>query len=204
MHEQLINDDLVKYIELHENFLTAEECQAIIEKYKFEPTVEKYHFPSETGDLRTFMKTDISEDSEAVFGSNGLTVEGIVEKTRALSEDYLKRHNLNYKLDMSTIRFLQHKDGTPMVRHYDEEMDYIDNKETFRLCAPLVYLNDNYEEGEIVFGDMGYTYKPKAGTLLIFPASFMYAHHVNAPKGSNKYILKFNFNVNKDEYLTSK
>lgn len=44
--------------------------------------------------------------------------------------------------------------------------------------ATLIYLNDDYEGGEIYFPTHGISLKPKAGDLLMFPGNMHYAHGV--------------------------
>ena len=72
------------------------------------------------------------------------------------------------------------------VYHNDFNVDY-ENK-SYRAITYLWYLNDVEEGGETVFfGD--YKIKPKAGTLIFFPASWCYPHTGKMPISSNKYII---------------
>ena len=42
--------------------------------------------------------------------------------------------------------------------------------------SAVVYLNDNYEGGEIEFVRQGIKIKPKAGDIIVFPSNFVYEH----------------------------
>lgn len=42
----------------------------------------------------------------------------------------------------------------------------------------IMYLNDNYEGGELFFPKYNFHIKPKPGTLIFFPSTNMYAHGV--------------------------
>lgn len=42
----------------------------------------------------------------------------------------------------------------------------------------LVYLNSDFEGGELIFPDYGLVIKPKAGDMLMFPSGHQYSHHV--------------------------
>lgn len=62
-----------------------------------------------------------------------------------------------------------------------------------------IYLNDNYDAGEIyyVFKDQKITYKPNAGEIIVFPSgaplwpgNCHYFHGVNTPKNGRKYLLR--------------
>jgi hypothetical protein len=53
----------------------------------------------------------------------------------------------------------------------------------------LIYLNDNYEGGEIVFPKQDLTIKPKSGMLIAFPGNIMYPHLVQPSYGDLRYAL---------------
>jgi predicted 2-oxoglutarate/Fe(II)-dependent dioxygenase YbiX len=45
-----------------------------------------------------------------------------------------------------------------------------------RLLSAVLYLNDDYQGGELHFPRQGLTYNPRAGSLLLFPSNFCYPH----------------------------
>lgn len=45
--------------------------------------------------------------------------------------------------------------------------------------ATLIYLNDDYEGGEIVFPTHNFSFRPKMGDLIMFPGNMHYPHKVN-------------------------
>ena len=47
-----------------------------------------------------------------------------------------------------------------------------------RVLSVLLYLNDDYNGGEITFRQSGVTIKPEAGSLVFFPSNFLYVHEV--------------------------
>jgi predicted 2-oxoglutarate/Fe(II)-dependent dioxygenase YbiX len=63
-----------------------------------------------------------------------------------------------------------HADGEDPEGHPNEAfiVDY----------GAVIYLNDDYEGGEIYFPDHKLEFKPKAGTLVFFPSNTMYIHGV--------------------------
>lgn len=69
--------------------------------------------------------------------------------------------------------------------HY--ESDNIENSR--RVFAYILYLNDVEEGGETEFLYFHKRIKPKAGTLVIFPAGFTHTHRGNPPLSNEKYIL---------------
>lgn len=58
-----------------------------------------------------------------------------------------------------------------------------------RLLTYVLYLNDVEEGGETEFLYQGKRVKPKAGTLLLWPAGFTHVHRGNPPLSGEKYIL---------------
>lgn len=45
-----------------------------------------------------------------------------------------------------------------------------------RVVSGIIYLNEDFEGGELEFPLLNYTYKPKAGDLVLFPSNYIYAH----------------------------
>jgi hypothetical protein len=68
-------------------------------------------------------------------------------------------------------------DGTPK-----------DDCSQFRVSA-VVYMNDNFSGGELVFPRIGYSYKPVAGSCVIFPSHIGYSHFVNHVNSGERVVL---------------
>lgn len=58
-----------------------------------------------------------------------------------------------------------------------------------RLLTWMLYLNDVEEGGETEFLYLHKRIKPKAGTLLIWPAAFTHTHRGNPPLSGSKYVI---------------
>jgi hypothetical protein len=58
-----------------------------------------------------------------------------------------------------------------------------------RMMAYIFYLNDVEEGGETEFLYLHKRIKPKAGTMILFPASYTHTHRGNPPLSSEKYII---------------
>lgn len=57
--------------------------------------------------------------------------------------------------------------------------------EKYLKFSSIIYLTDDYEGGEIEFPDLGFSYKPKAGDLIVFP-SHGYVHEVKPVISGNR------------------
>ena len=89
----------------------------------------------------------------------------------------------------SFINILQIQHYTINVGHYVYHNDYYAlDRNQFRFLTFIWYLNDVEIGGETeFFGNI--KIKPKAGTLVIFPATWTYIHKANTPISNDKYIL---------------
>lgn len=75
-------------------------------------------------------------------------------------------------------------EGAELVVHVDNHTD------PSLVYAAIMYLNDNYTNGELIFPERGISYRPKAGSLVIFPTHSEYLHGTNAPgPGPMRYVL---------------
>lgn len=55
--------------------------------------------------------------------------------------------------------------------------------------SALLFLNDDYEGGEFAFPRKEMIFKPKAGTLLLFPVSFTHTHEVKKVLRGSRYAM---------------
>ena len=58
-----------------------------------------------------------------------------------------------------------------------------------RAVSSIVYLNDDYEGGEVEFVNFGLKIKPQAGMMLLFPSTYPYAHIAHPVTSGTKYSL---------------
>lgn len=87
----------------------------------------------------------------------------------------------------ATFRINKYDSGVGMGAHVDRD-DY--NENAYYVVA--TYLNDDYDDGEILFIDSDTKIKPKAGDILIFPGNLM--HKVFPVKNGNKMIITHHLN----------
>lgn len=89
------------------------------------------------------------------------------------STNYLNQHTSidpsKYQIDLSHVPIKKWNMGANMGPHSDGGYGY--SKLSF---TTVTYLNDQYGGGEIDFPDHGISIKPRAGSLIMFPASFIH------------------------------
>jgi hypothetical protein len=59
--------------------------------------------------------------------------------------------------------------------------------------SAVVYVNDNFSGGELVFPKIGYSYKPVSGSCIIFPSHVEYSHYVDILVTGERIVLPFWF-----------
>jgi hypothetical protein len=99
-------------------------------------------------------------------------------------------------LGFSTLQRMQ--EGVELKGHVDQQTD-----PSIRY-ATILYLNDDYEGGELFFRNIDLEIKPKKGSLLIFPGTEEFFHGVNTVKsGPIRYVI-IGFIKEKDFYKFNK
>ena len=75
------------------------------------------------------------------------------------------------KENETEIGIYKYFEGQSMGPHvdYNEDNNYLE-------YTIVVYLNDDYEGGELYFNEFDITLKPKAGSIVMYPSTFPYTH----------------------------
>jgi len=98
---------------------------------------------------------------------------------------YCKENNLKHTFRFSPLTISKYNQHGGMGTHVDSDSDF--NKS----ASAIIYLNDEYEGGEVVFDNFGISLKPEAGSILMFPSHTPYEHTVKAIKSGHKYMCSF-------------
>lgn len=128
-----------------------------------------------------------------------------VEVTNALT-DYL---SLNPLLDrnmffLNHISLMHHHESFNIPFHYDAEFVYEKNeRENIRNFAILLYLNDEFSGGDLLFPIQKINITPEEGLLVIFPTSFMYPHTTTPCFGGDRYVLRINYYFDKNAIINT-
>lgn len=78
----------------------------------------------------------------------------------------------NIKSRENSIHLLKYASGGHLPAHSDQGI-------STRVLSSVIYLNDNYDGGEIEFVQSGIKIKPEAGSIIFFPSNFLYIHEVH-------------------------
>lgn len=143
----------------------------------------------------------LSEQKYGRTDIDNLVAEGLLEITdnwadKTLSFMHLEiRNRINIRLEkffnkidglnpngVGTIQ--RQYEGVPLKAHIDNHAD------PSLVYAAVIYLNDDYTDGELFFTKLGLRLKPPAKSLMIFATGEDYEHGVEAPgPGPLRYVL---------------
>lgn len=102
------------------------------------------------------------------------------------AEYFAKRNGIDKSevdIDLSRIVLRKYFTGQSMGPHYDGQ-----DGDEFLKYTMVIYLNDDYEGGEVHFRNHGVTIKPKAGSLVFFPSQKPYIHESLPITSGRKYM----------------
>lgn len=194
-----------EFVYLRENCISKEMCNDMISKFDMSP--RKYYGVTSGGYMKSSKNT--IDFNIPIHREDNFSTEYEKELWLSHSEVFLKTLGKNLKIyrekinnkykgvktiddNLFTEIFLFHryvKGEGVFIDHSDNEVSrHGESKVKERILTYLFYLNDVEEGGETIIGN-GIKIKPKAGSLLLFPACWTYPHKGETPLSSDKYII---------------
>ena len=162
---------------LIKNFLTEEECQALYD-FAINTTEEgwvgaylegiknRVEAREGTRDLEA-TKTEVTYDwQDKVVRVDGNLVNHLPDRLKL----FFDKNAILYYRSFGVIQ--RQYEGAELRGHYDQ---YVDSKMKY---AAVVYLNDDYVDGQFYFTYKGIQVTPPRRSILIFPATEEYHHGV--------------------------
>jgi hypothetical protein len=113
------------------------------------------------------------------------TVAGLVE----CLQDYESRYNIRMDY-MEAINYVRYHQGQHFAIHTDHGFSYNCT------VSSVMYLNDDYEGGELWFSFLDLTIKPEYGDIVFFPSTYLYAHAAKPVASGTKYAAVTMFDYN--------
>jgi Rps23 Pro-64 3,4-dihydroxylase Tpa1-like proline 4-hydroxylase len=117
-----------------------------------------------------------------------LDIFNVVERVKdKISEEY---NTENIKAKENRLSVVKWEKGNSLKLHVDDLGYVTDNH-----IAALIYLNDDYEGGELRFETHDLSIKPKKGDLVFFPGNMHYAHEVCEVLSGTRYTVPIWFTI---------
>lgn len=101
----------------------------------------------------------------------------------AASLPYFNKHGIHPPLVHEYYNILKYSGGQKYDSHYDGSAS---NR---RAVSAIVYLNNDFDGGEIEFVNFNIKIKPEPGMLLLFPSNYAYRHIAHPVENGEKYAI---------------
>ena len=137
---------------------------------------------SEYGEIKNLKRKEIKNITDLKEKNNSLfVIDSLTDKMIECSQKYAEIFNIDkqeldfaasvIKNEQTTIGLYKYFEDAHMGPHVDfnDENDYL-------AYTIVVYLNDNYEGGELYFNDFDIKVKPQAGSIMMYPSFAPYTH----------------------------
>lgn len=193
-----------QFFHIKENLLPEDVCQNLINLYKEDQNLSTMDVRKVSGVDKVIKELYLSEP-EINFKWQPY-LENIKQLVNQEVSTYLKNFKTvtlgNYKYSHAV--FWEQNEFKYAPFHYDAEFVYEkEGKDKLRNFLCLLYLNGNFEGGELIFPLQGKVLKPKAGTLAIFPTSFMFPHMTTPSLGNDRFLIRISYFLDMDVKLKS-
>jgi len=185
------------FIHVNDNSMTSKQCQQIIDLYEDNP---KYHHKGTIIEVEG--KTSILRDGskkcmEMFFKSDDLENHDVLEPLFSALKKTIVQYVLRYPFlkqltewSMSdTFKMQKYLPDEAYFALHAENTGYRDGITDRRLIAWMVYLNDVTDGGETEFPTQEVKFKPKQGSMLLWPAYWTHPHRGLPSPTQVKYIL---------------
>jgi hypothetical protein len=188
-----VNIKIENFIGIFEDAYTKEYCDKVIEHFN---NAEKAGLTLNRQQQNSNV-SKLNKDDVQLYGHSEYSLLGTVDlitkfnavfwsaayqeyaNTFATLRDYSPHHNYAFKVQKTEVGQGYH------VWHAETATRDI----CTRILAWTLYLNDVEEGGETEFLYYPKRVKPKAGTLVLWPAGFTHTHRGNPPISNTKYIV---------------
>ena len=182
------------FIGVYEDFASQEFCDSVISYFENMSDRCLSHSRLENGEGDTTMR-----DDESVHMSYESTV--TIDQTKFICKEFDRLFWCNAYADYASKYPILKDAATHSVPHLKVQrtkvgggyhvwhFETMSTLTSHRIMAFVLYLNDVKDGGETEFLYYPRRIKPKAGTLVIFPAGYTHTHRGNQPLTNTKYIL---------------
>lgn len=169
-------DDIVFY----ENFIIPEHCERLVEYFKSKENWARVAFYNSWGD--NLREDDIDIES---FGFPRDYLREVAENMHKYVED---AHGVKVKRVSTHV---QRWDTGAYATFHSDNSDLDGNPSAWEVSkfVCLIYLNDDYEGGELNFRDHDICIKPSVGMMITFPGGIKNVHEVKVVDSGTRYTI---------------
>ena len=141
------------------------------------------------GEIKYMKRSLYDEEDLDVVEKCKFVIESLCDRMADCAIQYANIFNLSESYINYAISILRHINTTIGVNKYNQDAHMgphvdLNDKNKYLQYTVVVYLNDDYEGGELYFPNHDIKVKPKAGSIAMYPSGDPYVHQsLNIPKG---------------------
>jgi len=194
----MTNTDIDFWCRAYDDFLSPSDCEEYIEKYEETLRVdeEKWKqlsvcFTKDGSKNPTCGNCGCDRLGPMEFDRFSHLNETLIYKLQEGIARYVKDCNIDKvqwptNIGWEELRIKRFKVNEEEKHGLDNHVDVYSHAHAKRFLCLMVYLNDDFEEGETYFPLFDAKVKPKQGRLFIFPPTWNYIHRGNPPCSPSK------------------
>jgi hypothetical protein len=185
MNKKRITKDIVVF----ENFLTPEECLAIINVIEAQASNQKLQWTPIS--FYESYSSVLPNDNDPELNDFGLSATFFSDLEKRVAHTVAEVHDKNPE-DIHKIGFHAQKwEKGAFAREHSDNTDLNGNTGPFERSryASFLYLNDDFEGGSLIFNKQQYELKPNIGLLASFAGGFENTHEVSLITSGVRYTL---------------
>jgi hypothetical protein len=126
------------------------------------------------------MDPGLSSHASEAYSNFGKISETLNRMVLDPINDYKSMYGMDLRFNEGWA-ILKYEPGDFFNAHTDASHEYP------RQLSQVFYFNDNYEGGELEFPFLPLKVKPRAGEVLLFPSTYLFAHSANKVISGTKY-----------------
>ena len=169
----MVNTDIDFYCRTYDNFLSTKDCEEYIDKYEETLRVDNDKWKN--------LSVCISEDGKALD----------ISKFQKAVNQYEQDCNIDKvqwpkDFGWEELRIKRYKVTEQGNHGLSDHVDVYSHAHAKRFLCLMVYLNDDFADGETFFPLFNSKVKPQQGRLFIFPPTWNYLHRGIPPRSPSK------------------
>jgi Rps23 Pro-64 3,4-dihydroxylase Tpa1-like proline 4-hydroxylase len=194
MNTEVIDNTII----IFDDLISPGVCQEIIQLVNAKGNFKKSILENETEEALEYrnceevaisVNPELKQVDNFVFTVFGSIVKKYLEmiSIAAFGQDYKAAQNFTVSEDEGYV-FIKYTPGGFYAPHIDQITQF-NKTQPIRLLSIVLYLNDDFEGGETEFFFQKYKVKPKAGRIVVFPASLTHPHQGCPVVSGTKYVI---------------
>lgn len=161
--------DSIDNILIINDFISKEECDLVVKSLNPDTALRADGF----WENKVFAEFSFPKESKAILKKHRIKAHQTVKERYG---DSLLPNSMNQHIIRWSV-------GPGMEDHIDDEA----YERNHYHISSLIYLNDDYEGGDLYFPKQGLTLKPKTGDFIAFPGNKNYPHGVSEIFSGERY-----------------